>query len=796
MERKLFYRPRPIRIWYIFDSSVPLDDIKKIMQLSFKYLWWRYNQFFFLENNNFTQKDYERLRQFDADIYVALCDIADELKDVILRKFSPLEIIPRDKFEIWEQFLEFHGWYLNKPPRFIYWDQFLLDRKYRFINFVCEDWIETAIKDFISLNFWYSKSDYNSYFNLLTHNIHIRNKKDIVGYFNEIDDASEYLFLNTFSQLSFCNMRNDIDDELITIVIWNSLQDYLYFWNNNDLNSEDEVIKNRIFILPIDNIKDKKDLIESMITFIRKYILTYYSYKIVIKSFSFSEQDFQRLWFWEFIFNWEQQPQLNVLEKILRQKYSSDIRQWPYISLYDTKNVVNFNIQRFWNIKNWEYLMFDVFLEYSTGENVSNNFWYERWFLECNRNNNAYRDFFEKFSFFWPWQLYCRINNLSSFSILIRDNENLQDVTIDLKKELEILWGVMMYEIDDKPVKIENFKLLCDYNFERIKISKEWKSANSIFKLFWYDWTILIELLENNAWRDLFVEYNQTIKKDIAIDTIQKILDKDKDKESESLSIKIFNKINEEITYKDRYITLNQIFKCLWIDDKFIKKYNSNNVLSKWESFTDHEASSIVNIVTQVENLVNLGVLRQWVQFRCKSCWEKYWIPIWDTQEKNICRWCWTLNQLPIESEWTYSFNTMLKWSNIKWAFAVLHYLLKLREQYNWSAFMYGLWLECYENGGPLTDCDIVAIIGGRLFLSEVKYSWELLKKKDFDNIQKIAEKVKPDVIIFAAYWDLDKWKIKRFDEWSASLKKNLGKYGTTIHYAKIDLDKIISYPY
>ena len=568
MERKLFYRPRPIRIGYLIDSTVSLEDIKKIMLVNYKYLWWRYNQFFLLENNDFTSEDYERLQLFDADVYVALCDISDELKDVILTKFSPLEIIPKDKFEIWDQFLEFHWWYLNKPPRFVYWDQFLLDKKYRFINFVCEDWIEENIKNLISLNFWCSNNNYNNYFNLLTHNIHIRDKQDLIDYFNKVDDATEYLFKNTFSQLSFCNMRNDIDDELITIVVWNSLQDYLYYWNNNNLNFDDDTINNRTFILPIDNIQDNKDLIESMITFIKKYILTYYSYKIVIKSFSYSEQDFKKLWFWEYIFNWEQQPQLDALEKILRQKYSPNIKQWPYISLYDIKNVINFNIPRFWNIKNWEYLMFDVFLEYSTWENVSNNFWYEKWFLECNRNNNAYRDFFEKFNFLWPWQLYSRINNLSSFSILIRDNENLQDVTIYLKNELEILWNIMMFKIDDKPIRVENFKLLNEYNFEKIWISKEWKSTNAIFKLFWYDSYILTEFLENETWRNLFIEYNQTIRKDMAIETIQKILDEDKNKKSEDLSIKIFNKINEQITYKDRHITLNQIFKSLWVNQK------------------------------------------------------------------------------------------------------------------------------------------------------------------------------------------------------------------------------------
>ena len=171
-------------------------------------------------------------------------------------------------------------------------------------------------------------------------------------------------------------------------------------------------------------------------------------------------------------------------------------------------------------------------------------------------------------------------------------------------------------------------------------------------------------------------------------------------------------------------------------------------------------------------------------------------MPIWDVQEKNICRWCWTQIQLGIESEWSYAFNSMLKWSNIKWAFAVLHYLLRLREQYNWSSFIYGLWLECIEDNKTITDCDIVAMINGRVFLSEVKYNWSLFKEKDFENIKKIAERLKPNVIIFAAYWNLGKITEDNFNKWSKELKEKLSKYWTTIHYAKIDTEKIILCPY
>lgn len=796
MERKLFYRPRPIRIWYLIDSTVSLEDIKKIMQLSFKYFWWRYNQFFQLESDNFTEEQYMALQQFDADIYVSLFDISDELKDILITRFSPLEIINKDKFEIWEEFLEFHWWYINKPPRFIYWDQFNFNKNNRYINFVCDNWCEQTIKEFLSLNFWCNDKNYHNYFWLLTNNIHIGNKGNLIEYFNEVDCDSEFVFKNTLSQLSFYWEMND-DKWSIEIIIWNTVQDYLYFWNNNNIYSEFEAINIKSYIIPVDNLEENKDLINALIGFIKKYILTYYSYKIIIKSFTFSEQELKNNGFWDYLLNLEALPKVDIIEKVLNRKDWLNIRQWPYLSLHDSRNVVNLNTPCFWNFKNWELFMTDVFIEYSTWENIANNFWIERWFISCSKNNNAYREFFMKPGFFEVLEpLDSRINNMWWFSLLFRDNVNYHEVTVNILSENKILHNVLLCKSNDEPVKMENFKIIYDYNFDKIKPSNEWKKANAIFKLFWFDWNELKTVLDNSDLRELFIEYNQIIRKEESIEIIKDIIESDNYKSSIKKSEKIFNKINEQISFRERYITLNQIFRRLWINDDLIIKYNNCKLCRDFTLLSDEESSILSNILNQIEILTNIWVLRQWIEFKCSNCWERYWMHVWDIQEKNICRWCWTLIQLGIESEWTYAFNSMLKWSNIKWAFPVLHYLLKLREQYYWSSFLYGLWLECIKDGKAITDCDIISIINWRLFLSEVKNNRSLLTKHDFDNMRIISKKIKPNVIIFAAYWKISEWELKNFENWSNELKDSLCKYWTKIHYVSIDDDRIMYFPY
>ena len=82
------------------------------------------------------------------------------------------------------------------------------------------------------------------------------------------------------------------------------------------------------------------------------------------------------------------------------------------------------------------------------------------------------------------------------------------------------------------------------------------------------------------------------------------------------------------------------------------------------------------------------------------------------------------------------------------------------------------------------------------MFLSEVKYSWSLFSKKDFDKIKIIAERIKPNVIIFAAYWNLDKQTETKLNKWSSEIDKEFSKYWTKLRYAKIDLDELVYNPY
>lgn len=86
-----------------------------------------------------------------------------------------------------------------------------------------------------------------------------------------------------------------------------------------------------------------------------------------------------------------------------------------------------------------------------------------------------------------------------------------------------------------------------------------------------------------------------------------------------------------------------------------------------------------------------------------------------------------------------------------------------------------------------ITDCDIVCLKDGFLIITEVKYDWNWFKRDDFTDLKIVAEKVKPDKLIFAAYGKPSKATKANLEKWVNEIRWDLEKYWTNVSCQPIE---------
>ncbi len=794
MERKLFYNHRPIKIWYIIDENVSIDFFQTIILFNMNIGWWRYNQIFLLEDSKLPELDFERMKSYDADVYVCLCDITKELKEFITIKFSPLEILIKDKIKINNWHISFNWDIVHTNPVTVMPEKRLISKiwfwNHKFINFIIDKSLDSSIKDIIGINFWYIEDKwwyYSQYLSNIDHeDKEIKWKKDLIA-FLEDGNYNYNIYKNQLSHTPHIPIwKLSYKADNIYLIIGNSTKDYLSFWNRNIFHSERKWSFINTFILPINNLEENKDLIESFLKFIEKYSWNQNQNNnkpnVIISSYSFTEEELKKV-----ITNKIIEKKLNIYEWANFSTYNHmSLDHQKYVSLYEKHNTVRIDKEDLWNthMAN-ELYMTDIFLEYDKSEYIGTIDWDNKTlYLQYNRNNKATSWVF--------WNKNVRINKQHWFSqpfdksereswfMLWNFDDNRFEIKVKFPSESDIIrWTMLLSDL------LEEYK----WNFKDIKQSDAGKKVRAILNLSKWNLHFWENLLNDSKRKEIFIKYTQIFNKDYIEQKIKKILDKKGDIPSNTLSEKIYNNVYKTANLKDRYLTLTNILQDRWINNELIKKYKSIRN-TKDKIFNEDEKRKLEDVLYTVNDLKNMWILRQGIEFKCKYCWEKYWISINDIKEKIKCRWCWETSKSEIEYERNYAFNSILKWSDAKWTFAVLHYLTKL-SSFWYDSFIYWLWIECIEEekwiDKSIWDCDIFCLKNGNMILCEIKYDRWWFSEKDFTNLKIIAEKVKPNIIIFAAYGKPSNWVNKNLEKRHKSIKSDLDKYAISIKFESIE---------
>lgn len=773
MERKVFYNHRPIRISYIFDDSISAEQLKKVIFYNLNCWWWRYFQFFKLVNNDWIQSlsenDLQRMYCYDSDVFVCLCDIDKHLADYITIKFSPLEIVLAETYEVENKsfYLKDYSPVTTMPCKNLV--SKISSRNPKIVNFLVDESLPEHLKDIIALNFWLwnNYGHYNHYLNEVEHiDYKITTDDDIINYFNKIDH-SFYLYLNQLSTVPYQQVWTfDQKTEIIYLIIGTSVKDYTNYWNRN-INYwiwKSNFLKT--FILPLWSITDEasKKLISAFINFLIQYrqkqVQNNYFPDIVIVSNTFTKEELESIptnWF-----SFKAQEDIDIYTwSDFRVYFKDDTDCLKYASLYQDQGIVRMDKEELWHTgyANEQY-MTDICIEYDKSGNVIDYDWhYKSKYLQLNRNNNVLQCIV-------MWRR-ARVNSARFISVLFdksereswairwQYNDNRFELKIKIPSMSDIIrWAFLL------PLSWDLFQR----NFFDIKKSNDWKKCSAIINLFNWDLSFLKNMLDDEKLRNLIIRYAQVFNKESIEETIKKIIvNRSSKDEDDQISQKIYNQCFKNASIPDKYVSLKTL------KEEIITKDTDQKYI-------------IEELNSNLNDLIDIWLLRQWVEFKCWFCSEKYWLSIWQLNDINICRWCWNNVRYNYTREVCFSFNSIIKWSDAKWVFAVLHYLTMLFDYGN-NSFVYWLWVECIkdETIWSVTDCDIACLKNWKLLICEVKYNRNLFKEDDFNKLKVIWEIVKPDAIHFASYWKPTPGIEKNIEKRKNSLQSDLSKYWISV---------------
>ncbi|MGX5688495.1 hypothetical protein [Arcticibacter tournemirensis] len=171
------------------------------------------------------------------------------------------------------------------------------------------------------------------------------------------------------------------------------------------------------------------------------------------------------------------------------------------------------------------------------------------------------------------------------------------------------------------------------------------------------------------------------------------------------------------------------------------------------------------SINTTLQYFVSAGILFLGMRIKCEHCGTHAWYPLKTIDNRMPCEGC--LNEISpsVTSELYYRFNDIVV-NNVKsfskpngdefdGNYIVLRTLAHLYEKNGGriKSFMYGTCLDInmQDETEPIkTDIDLVFIEDGKLIIGEAKADSKEFKKKEIDNIIKVANRVKADGILLA----------------------------------------------
>ncbi|MDE0424604.1 MAG: hypothetical protein OXN25_07040, partial [Candidatus Poribacteria bacterium] len=152
-------------------------------------------------------------------------------------------------------------------------------------------------------------------------------------------------------------------------------------------------------------------------------------------------------------------------------------------------------------------------------------------------------------------------------------------------------------------------------------------------------------------------------------------------------------------------------------------------------------------------NIIQIGVRPQ-----CPSCGTTNWYHVDDIGQQLTCQGCRFLFSLDPELKWQYKLNSLVHSAYASHGTTPVILVLGQLLDESRTCFLFSPNLNLLtipqdkssEELQTVAEVDIACIQDGKFIIGEVKQSMGLFSKKDFDDMAKIAKRVKPDKVLFS----------------------------------------------
>lgn len=181
----------------------------------------------------------------------------------------------------------------------------------------------------------------------------------------------------------------------------------------------------------------------------------------------------------------------------------------------------------------------------------------------------------------------------------------------------------------------------------------------------------------------------------------------------------------------------------------------------------DYEESDRRTLENCLIALRQSEILFQGQRFVCKNCHHRNWISLDEFQIKLSCSVCKTSLSAPIAGQWFFRANEFLIHCLRDRSVLSLVWVLHTIQRRSRSSFYYAgptKFFYEYDNvdaNRPDSEADLLVVADGKTILCEVKSSWSILRKKDIGALVKQAKIIRPDTIMLAIMDEGTKLKVE-----------------------------------
>ena len=274
--------------------------------------------------------------------------------------------------------------------------------------------------------------------------------------------------------------------------------------------------------------------------------------------------------------------------------------------------------------------------------------------------------------------------------------------------------------------------------------------------------TFAYYMFRNPYWRSMFNILSKNTKaeqnaQEDAANKVKKLIDRSEPLTSknqcaiEALAKKTVN-LAKDLTLKQKEFPLKafkreaEVWKDKYIEGvKSTDSYSENDLIGL--RFSSEDIKNSLSHLTE-RNIIQIGVKPQ-----CPNCGMTNWYHVDDIGQQLICQGCRIPFPFQPELPWQYRLNNLVHAAHVQHGTTPLILVLGQLLDESGDSFLYSPNLNLFaepQDRSPEDEVDIACIQDGKFIIGEVKQSINGFNEKDFDDMAKIAKKVKPNRVLFS----------------------------------------------